>query len=73
MGGSLYHEPVTYRVDGLVLSAVQLVAVVEDVVVRRIEAGLDTVLYHLAGSRRRLQLLDLLATCKIVRLLFTLT
>ncbi len=45
---------VTHCVNRLVLSAVQLVAVVEDVVVCRVEAGLDTVPHHLAGSGRRL-------------------
>ena len=42
----------TYRVHGLVLSAVQLMAVIEDVVICRVEAGFDTVPHHLAGSRR---------------------
>lgn len=52
----------THRVGRLVLPAVQLVVVVEDVVVGRVEAGFDTVPHHLAGSGRRLELLDLNAT-----------
>lgn len=43
----------------LVLSAVQLMAVVEDVLIGGVEAGLHTVLHHLAGSWGALQLLDL--------------
>lgn len=52
----------THRVGRLVLPAVQLVVVVEDVVVGGVEAGFDTVPHHLAGSGRRLELLDLNAT-----------
>lgn len=52
----------THCVSRLVLSVVQLVAVVEDVVVRGVEAGFDTVPYHLAGPGRRLELLDLNTT-----------
>ena len=50
---------VTHGVGRLVLSAVQLVAVVEDVVIRGVEAGFHAVPHHLAGSGRRLELLDL--------------
>ena len=49
----------THRVQGLVLAAVQLLAVVEDVVVGGVETGLDTVSHHLTGPRRGLQFLDL--------------
>lgn len=48
----------THRVR-LVLAAVELVAVVEDVLVGGVEAGFHAVLHHLAGSGRALQLLDL--------------
>ena len=48
----------THRV-GLVLAAVELVAVVEDVFVGGVEACLHAVLHHLAGSGWALQLLDL--------------
>lgn len=48
----------SYRV-GLILSTVQLVAVIKDVLVGRVEAGFDTVLHNLTGSGRRLELLDL--------------
>lgn len=43
----------------LVLTAVQLLAVVKDVVVGRVETGFYTVSHHLAGSRRALQFLNL--------------
>lgn len=43
----------------LVLAAVELVAVVEDVLVCRVKAGFHTVFYHLTGTRRTLKLLDL--------------
>lgn len=49
----------THWVGRLVLSAVQLLAVVEDVVVCGVEAGFDAVPHHLAGSGWRLELLDL--------------
>lgn len=49
----------THRVGRLVLLAVELVVVVEDVVVGGVEAGLDAVPHHLAGPGRRLELLDL--------------
>lgn len=52
-------ESQTHWVRQLVLSAVQLLAVVEDVVIRGVEAGLDAVPHHLAGSGWRLELLDL--------------
>lgn len=39
--------------------AVQLVAVVEDVLVGGVKAGLDAALDHLTGARGALQLLDL--------------
>lgn len=56
---SAQHPPCpTHRVC-LVLAAVELVAVVEDVLVGGVETGLHTVLHHLAGSWRALQLLDL--------------
>lgn len=48
----------THRV-GLVLAAVELVAVVEDVFIGGVEARLHAVLHHLAGSGWALQLLDL--------------
>lgn len=44
----------THCVHRLVLSVVKLVAVIEDVVIRRIETGLDTVPHNLAGSGWRL-------------------
>lgn len=50
---------VTHCVQQLVLVAVQLLAVVEDVVVGGVEAGLDTVPHHLTGSGGTLQFLDL--------------
>lgn len=43
----------------LILAAVELMAVVEDVLVGGVQAGLYTVLHHLAGSRWTLQFLDL--------------
>lgn len=43
----------------LVLAAVELLAVVKDVVVGGVEAGFHTVSHHLAGSRRALQFLNL--------------
>lgn len=49
----------SHRLCGLVLSVVQLVAVVEDVVKGRVEAGFDTVPHHLTGPGWRLQFLDL--------------
>ena len=52
-------ENQTHWVRQLVLSAVQLLAVVENVVIRGVEAGLDAVPHHLAGSGWRLELLDL--------------
>lgn len=54
-----HHECVTYCVQRLVLPAVQLVTVVEDIVVCGVETGFDAVSHNLAGSGRRLQLLDL--------------
>lgn len=58
----------THRVRRLVLSAVQLLAVVEDVVIRGVEAGLDAVPHHLAGSGWRLELLDLSTEEEKIRL-----
>lgn len=55
----MQRESWTHRVRRLVLSAVQLLAVVEDVVICGVEAGLDAVPHHLAGSGWRLKLLDL--------------
>lgn len=49
----------SHRLCGLVLSVVQLVAVVEDVVKGRVETGFDTVPHHLTGPGWRLQFLDL--------------
>lgn len=43
----------------LVLAAVELLAVVKDVVVGGVEAGFHTVAHHLTGSRRALQFLHL--------------
>ena len=43
----------------LVLAAVQVMAVVEDILVCGIQTGLHTILYHLAGSWRALQFLHL--------------
>lgn len=48
----------TYRV-GLVLAAVQLVAVVEDILIGGVQAGLDAVSDHLAGTWRALKFLYL--------------
>lgn len=48
----------THRVR-LVLAAVQLVAVVENVLIGGVEAGFHAVLHYLAGSWGALQLLDL--------------
>lgn len=48
----------THRV-GLILSTIQLVAVVENVLVCGIEAGFYAILHHLAGTGRTLELLDL--------------
>lgn len=64
MHEGVYHvwmqrESRTHRVRRLELSAVQLLAVVENVVIRGVEAGLDAVPHHLAGSGWRLELLDL--------------
>ena len=56
VGGGEGHT--AHRV-GLVLAAVELVAVVEDVLVGGVEAGLHTVLHHLTGPGGTLQLLDL--------------
>lgn len=60
MDGGEHRGPcrTTHRVR-LVLAAVELVAVVEDVLVGGVEAGFHAVLHHLAGSGRALQLLDL--------------
>lgn len=54
-----YNYCVTHCVCRLVLSTVQLVAVIKDVVICRVETGLDAVLHNLAGSGWRLQFLDL--------------
>lgn len=63
MGRSVPSIPLpTHRVC-LVLAAVELVAVVEDVLVGGVETGLHTVLHHLAGSWGALQLLDLV--CRV--------
>lgn len=43
----------------LILAAVELVAVIKDVLVGGVQAGFDTVLHNLTGSGGRLQLLDL--------------
>lgn len=43
----------------LVLPAIQLMAVVEDVLVGGVEAGFHAVLHHLARTRRALQFLNL--------------
>lgn len=43
----------------LIFPTVELMAVVEDVLICRVQTGLHTVLNHLTGSRRALQLLDL--------------
>lgn len=43
----------------MVFSAIELMAVVENVFVGGVEAGLYTVLHHLTGTRRTLKLLDL--------------
>lgn len=51
----------------LVLAPIQLVAVVEDVLVGRVEAGLHAVLHHLAGTWGALQLLNLKAEAGPVR------
>lgn len=48
----------SYRVC-LVLAAVELMAVIKDVLIGGVETGFDTVLHHLTGSGWRLQLLDL--------------
>lgn len=45
----------------LVLASIQFMAVIEDVLVGGVEAGLHTVLHHLAGAGRALQLLNLKA------------
>ncbi len=48
------------RVSDLsILATVQLLTVVEDVVIRGVEAGFDTVSHNLTGSRGTLQFLDL--------------
>lgn len=54
----LGQEVSTHRVR-LVFSTIQLVTVVENVFVGRVEASLHTVLHYLAGTRRTLELLDL--------------
>lgn len=51
---SVVTQYATHCVCRLVLSAVQLMAVIEDVVVCGVETGLDTVPHNLAGSRWRL-------------------
>lgn len=43
----------------LIFPIVELMAVVEDVLICRVQTGFDAVLDHLTGSRRTLQLLDL--------------
>lgn len=43
----------------LVLPAVELMAVVEDVLIGGVEAGFHAVLYHLASTRWALQFLNL--------------
>lgn len=60
--GSGGRENLTHWLHGLVLPTVELLAVVEDVVVRGVEAGFDAVPHHLAGSGWRLELLDLNTT-----------
>lgn len=52
-GGKLYHTVAAHRVS-LVLAAVQLMAVVENVFICGVQAGLHTVLYNLTGTRRTL-------------------
>lgn len=46
----------SYRLE---LAAVELLAVVKDVVIGGVEAGFHAVPHHLAGSRRALQFLNL--------------
>lgn len=48
----------TYRIC-LIFPTVELMAVVEDVLICRVQTGLHAILNHLTGSRRTLQLLDL--------------
>lgn len=63
---SARHPPCpTHRIC-LVLAAVELMAVVEDVLVGGVETGLHTVLHHLAGSWGALQLLDLVCRDGVV-------
>lgn len=45
----------------LVLPAIEFMAVVEDVLIGGVEAGLHTVFHYLAGTRRALQFLNLKA------------
>lgn len=48
----------SYRVC-LILAAVELMAVIKDVLVGGVETGFDTILHYLTGSGWRLKLLDL--------------
>lgn len=60
-------QPITaasYRVC-LILATVELMAVIKDVFIGRVETGFDTVLHYLTGSGWRLELLDLNAGIKI--------
>lgn len=54
----LAHTEIAYRVS-LVLAAIELVTVVENVLIGGVEAGLHAVFDDLASTRWALQLLDL--------------
>lgn len=49
-------SPTSYQ---LILAAVQVMAIVEDILICGVQTGLHTILYHLAGSGRALQFLHL--------------